>query len=225
MNRTFAFIILAVFLLPSCNSTPPTGGGKTISVQYTAASIPWLAGLYDCAGANIVTAEQRAARLLDLQSVDLALRIGQPEALTSPAYQISSEEVLVIVNTQNPVNLLTTEEARGLFSGQILNWQEVNGSNAPVEVWTFASGEDIQQIFEQTALGGSPVTSTARLAAGPYEMAQAITNNVHAVGILTRHWITGNVSEVYKVASVPVLALTAGEPKGAAQELLACLQK
>jgi len=225
MNRTFAFIILAVFLLPSCNSTPPTGGAETISVQYTAAGIPWLANLYDCAGANMVTAEQRAAGLLDPQSVDLVLRIGQPEALTSPAYQISSEEVIVIVNSQNPVNSLTTEEARGLFSGQILNWQEVNGSNAPVQVWTFASGEDIQQIFEQTGLGGSPVTSTARLAAGPDEMAQAITNNVHAVGILTRHWITGNVSEVYMVASVPVLALTAGEPKGAAQELLACLQK
>ena len=225
MKRTFAFLILACFLLPSCNSDTPTATAGPITVQYTAAAAPWLAGLYDCAGANMVTAEQRAADFLDPQSVNVAIRIGQPANLTSPAYQISSEDILVILNPQNPINALTSEQVRGLFTGQVLNWQEVNGSNAPVQVWVFSSGEDVWQIFEQTALGGSPATSTARLAAGPDEMAQAIARDVNAVGILTRHWKAGNVSAVYTVATVPVLALTPVEPQGAVQELLACLQK
>ena len=225
MKRTFAFLILAGSLLPSCNSATPTVPLEPITVQYTTAAAPWLAGLYDCAGANVVTAEQRAADFLDPQSVNLAIRIGQPANLTSPAYQIGSEDILVILNPQNPINALTAEQVRGLFTGQVLNWQEVNGSNAPVQVWVFSSGEDVWQIFEQTALGGSPATSMARLAAGPDEMAQAIASDVNAVGILTRHWKAGNVSAVYNVASVPVLALTPAKPQGAVQELLACLQK
>jgi len=225
MKRTFAFLILVCLLLPSCNSATPTVSAGPLTVQYTAAAAPWLADLYDCAGANVVTAEQRAADFLDPQSVNLAIRIGQPANLTSAAYQIGSEELLVILNPQNPINSLTAEQVRGLFTGQVLNWREIKGSNAPVQVWVFSSGEDVQQIFDQIALGGSPTTSTARLAAGPDEMAQAIASDVNAVGILTRHWKAGNISTVYTVASVPVLALTPAEPQGAVQELLACLQK
>lgn len=225
MKRTFAFLILVCLLLPSCNSATPTVPAGPLTIQYTAAAAPWLADLYDCAGANVVTAEQRAADFLDPQSVNLAIRIGQPANLTSAAYQIGSEELLVILNPQNPINSLTAEQVRELFTGQVLNWREIKGSNAPVQVWVFSSGEDVQQIFEQTALGGSPVTSTARLAAGPDEMAQAIASDVNAIGLLTRHWKTGNISAVYTVASVPVLALTPAEPQGAVQELLACLQK
>lgn len=225
MKRTFVFPILACFLLASCNSATPTASPRPITVQYTAAAAPWLADLYECAAANVVAAEQRAADFLDPQSVDMAIRIGQPDNLTSPAYQIGSEELLVIINPQNPIHTLTAEQVRGLFTGQILNWQEVNGSDAPVQVWVFSSGEDVWKIFEQTALGGSPATSTARLAAGADDMAQAIASDVNAVGILTHHWIAGNVSAVYSVTSVPVLALTPDEPQRAVLELLACLQK
>ncbi len=225
MKRTFSFFLLTFLLLTSCNPSTPTATAGPIAVQYTAAAAPWLADLYACAGANVVTTEQRAADFLDPQSVDLALRVGQPANLTFPAYQIGSEDLLVIVNPQNPVNTLTVEQVRGLFTGQVLNWQEVNGSNAHVQVWVFSSGEDVQQIFEQTALGGSPVTSTARLSAGPDEMAQAIAADVNAVGILTRRWKAGNVSDVYTVAAVPVLALAPDQSTSLVTEIIACLQK
>ncbi|MCX6037795.1 MAG: hypothetical protein NTW99_07870, partial [Chloroflexi bacterium] len=61
MKRTFAFLILAGFLLPSCNSATHTVPLEPITVQYTAAAAPWLANLYGCAEANVVTTEQRAA--------------------------------------------------------------------------------------------------------------------------------------------------------------------
>ncbi len=225
MKRILPILILASLLLPACNPTTPTATAGAITVQYTAAAAPWLAGLYDCAGANVVTAEQRSAIFLDPQSDNLAIRIGQPANLTSPAYRIGSEELQVILNPQNPINTLTAEQVRGLFTGQILTWQEVNGSDAAVQVWVYSSGEDVQQIFEQAILGGSPLTSTARLAAGPSEMAEAIASDVNAVGILTRDWKADGVSVVYSIANVPVLALTSAEPQGTIQELLACMQK
>jgi len=225
MKRACAITILACSLMVSCSSVPPTAEAEPLTVQYTAASVPWLAELYTCAGAKVVNAEQRGPDFIDLQTVDMALRIGQPEHLTTPAYQIGSEEILVIVNPQNAINGLTAEEVRGLFRGQILNWQEVGGSSDPVQVWVFAAGEDVQQIFEKSALDGSPVTSTARLATDMEEMSQAIAADVNAVGILTRHWKTVNQAEVFTVASVPVLALTGEQPQGAVEGMLACLQK
>jgi len=225
MKRTFTLLALACFLMTACNSSNPTTAAEPITVQFTSATLPWLADLYNCAGANVVTTDQLATEFMNLESVDLVIRVGQPDNLTSPAFQIGSETIQVIVNFNNPVNTLTAEQVRGLFTGQLLNWQEINGSNSLVKVWVFSSGEDVQQIFDQTVMGGSPITSTARLAASPGEMAQAIASDVNAVGILTRSWNTGNVSEVYNVANVPVLALTLAEPQDVVQKLIACLQK
>jgi hypothetical protein len=225
MNRLKAFLLLACLLLPACSSATPSATPVPITVQYTAASIPWLANVYTCAGANGITAEQRAADFLDPQTVDMAIRVGQPENLVTPAYQIGNEDILVAVNKLNPISTLTADQLRGLFSGQIQNWQALNGSEATVQVWVFAAGEDVQQIFEQTILGGSPVTSLARLATSPDEMSKGIANDINAIGILTRHWKAGNVTEVFTVATVPVLAITAGQPSGALPGIIACLQK
>jgi hypothetical protein len=225
MKRTFSLLFLACFLLTACNSAPPTTAPVPFIVQYTAATVPWLASLYNCAGTNVIAADQRAADFIDPQSVDLAIRIGQPDTMNSPAYQIGSEDILVIVNLQNLVQTLTTEQVHGLFSGQTLNWQGVGGSNAPVQVWVFSTGEDIEQIFEQTALSGIPIVSTARLAANPDEMAQAIASDANAIGVLTRRLMREDVTSAYTVATVPVLAITSTLPQSPVRGIVACLQK
>ena len=224
MRRPLPAMVLVLILLAGCNPPMPAATPVSIAVQYSAATAPWLTGIYDCAGVNVVTAEQRAVEFQDPQSVDMAIRIGQPDNLNFPAYQIGSEEILVIVNPKNPVKSLTAEQVRRIFNGQTLSWQGVGGSNTQVQAWVYSSGEDIQQIFESLALDGSPVTSNARLATSPDEMALAIGNDVNAVGILTQSLKGDNVSDAFLVATVPVLALTKSAPQGAVQTLIACLQ-
>ena len=224
MRRPLPALVLALILLAGCNPSTPGATPVPISVQYSAATTPWLPGIYECAGVNVVTAEQRAIEFQDPQSVDLAIRIGQPDNLNFPAYQIGSEEIIVIVNPTNPVKSLTAEQVRRIFNGQTFSWQGVGGSNTQVQVWVYSSGEDIQQIFESTVMDGSPVTSNARLATSPDEMALAIANDVNAVGILTQSLMGNIVSDAFMVATVPVLALTKIAPQGAVQTLIACLQ-
>jgi len=224
MRRPLPAMVLVLILLAGCNPPMPAATPVSIAVQYSAATAPWLTGIYDCANVNVVTAEQRAVEFQDPKSVDLTIRIGQPDNLDIPAYQIGSEEILVIVNPKNPVKSLTAEQVRRIFNGQTLSWQGVGGSNTQVQAWVYSSGEDIQQIFESLALDGSPVTSNARLATSPDEMALAIGNDVNAVGILTQSLKGDNVSDAFLVATVPVLALTKSAPQGAVQTLIACLQ-
>jgi hypothetical protein len=212
-------------LLTSCTTTTSTATPQPIRVEYTPATTPWLADLYACTDNDVVDAEPRSADFLDYQGEDLVMRIGQPDELTTPAYQVGSENINVIVNSDNPLRTLTLEQVRGLFSGQISGWREINGPNTPVQVWVYDSGEDVQQIFDYTALGGSPVTSTARLAADPDEMVQAIAADVNAVGILTGHWPAEGISDVLTVTSVPVLAITPSQPPAEINNILACMQK
>jgi len=226
MKPIISSLLLTSFLLVSCASPAPTAAAVTLRVQYTAAAAPWFADLSTCAGQTGVTLQPdpRLAASLDLTSADMAIRLGDSN-IASPAYQIGTDELLVIVNRQNPTGLLSSGRVRALFTGQVRNWLEINGADAPVQVWIFPSAEDVEQAFEIAALDGSPVTPDARLAMTPDEMSQAIANDVNAIGILTRRWKMGNVSDVYTVVEVPVLILVPAEPQGAVTALISCAQK
>jgi hypothetical protein len=227
-TKSFLRFALYVFILLPASCTPaiPAATHEPIHIQYSFAAQPWLGKVSDCADGNIVTAELRAADFQDFQSADMVIRIEQPDNLTSNAYQIGTDDLLIIVNPQNPIKKLTFDQVRGLFTGWIQNWKGVKGSEAPVQAWVFPAGEDVQQIFEQTVLDGSPVTSAARLANSPDEMSQAVEKDINAIGIITRHWNTENVSDVITVAnSLPVLAITLSKPQGTLAHILACMQK
>jgi len=194
-----------------------------LRVQYTFAAQLWLADLETCAGENLVSPELRSINSFDFSSYDLAIRIGDLN-VTTPAYQIDTEEIVVIVHPQNPVSALTTEEVLGLFTGQLASWQSITGTESAVQVWVFSSDEDIQQVFEQTALGSAPVSSLARQASGPGEMTGAVAADVNAIGFLPRQQLTAGVSAVHTVASLPILAITPSAPSPIAEEVIACLQ-
>ena len=219
-------LTISILLLTSCSHAKPTATLEPIMVQYSFATQPWLVNLNNCAGKSIVMSELRVANSQDPQSVDLVLRFGHPDILTTPSYQIGTDDLIVIVNPQNPVNQLTSDQVRGIFTGQIQTWEVINGTKTQVHVWVFPPGEDVQQIFDQSALGGSPINSQARLANNPTEMSQVVSKDINAIGLLTRRWKTGHLSDVFTVASgLPVLAITQSVPHGVLTQILACLEK
>ena len=176
----------------------------------TSAAGPWLSELYACA--------DRSSVVLNLApgSPDISVRLGEPETLVSPAYQIAEEEILIVTNRESPLQNLTSEEAQALFAGK---------GDPSVQVWAYAPREDLQLAFDRLVMKGQAVTSFARLAASPQQMSDILNADHNAVGILSRHWKVGTVREVYSAGTVPVLAITQSEPTGAARELIACLQK
>jgi hypothetical protein len=152
----------------------------------------------------------------DPSAASLVLRVGQPESLTSPAYQIDTEEILVVTQRQSPVQNLSLEEARALFSGQ---------GDPSVQVWVYASGVDVQDVFNRLVMQGQNIAPAARLAIDPQQMSDTLVSEPNTVGILPRHWKMGDSREVLSVGTVPVLAITPTEPQGVIRQWIACLQK
>jgi hypothetical protein len=218
-----ALIAFASSSLSSCAPATPSPTPQVIRVYATPSAETQIQELAGCAGQDPSLAIVRTA---DPLSADVVFRIGEPGHLTTPAFQVDTDEILVVVNKVHPFNKLTAEQVRALFTGQVTDWSGIDpNKTGAVQVWVYAPGEDVEQLFEKAALGGSPVTSTARMATSPDEMSQAIANDVNAIGVLSRHWKAGNTVEVFVAASAPVLAITPSEPQGALKDILACLQK
>jgi PBP superfamily domain len=226
MKPTGFLYLFTILLLVSCAPSTPVITPVLFTVQYTFATTPWMENLSTCAGNRVINAELRAEGFQDLESSDLVMRIGFSARFVTPAFQIGKDELLVITNSHNPVNQLTIDQVRALFIGRFQTWKAINGNDTPVHVWVFPAGEDIQQVFEQSVLGGTSITSQARLANSPEEMSQAIAGDADGIGIITRRLKIENTSDVFTAASsLPVLVLTRSEPQGDLAQILACLQK
>lgn len=202
--------LLCSFLFASCSPGTPVVTPQVISVYSTSAAQPWLPSLYECAGTQAVI-----SRVDDPAAADIALRIGEPEFLSSPAYQIDTEELLIVTHRQSPVQNLSLEDARALFAGR---------GEPSVQIWVYAEGEDLQVAFDRSVMAGARVSSSARLAVSPQQMSDTLVNETNTVGILPRRWKAGDAREVFSIATVPVLALTSSEPQGLVRDMIACLQ-
>jgi hypothetical protein len=211
-SRNYLLIILlSSLLLFSCSSTAPAVTPQLITVYSTSAAQPWLPKLYECAGTA-----SAISRVDDASVAEIILRVGEPAVLHSPAFQIDTEEILIVTHRQSPVQNLTLEGARELFAGH---------GDPSLQLWVYASGEDVQELFDRIVMTGRSVDPAARLAVNPQQMSDTLVNEINAVGVLPRYWKAGDVREVYSVATVPVLAITTAEPQTVVKELIACLQR
>jgi len=205
--------LLSSFLIVSCATSTPQPTPQVVSVYSTASAQPWLTELYDCAASqgNVIL-----SRVDDSHTADIALQIGEPEFLSSFAYKIDDEEILIVTNRVSPIQNLTLEQAQALFMGL---------GDPSMQVWVYASEADVQKVFDQFVMEGRSVTSSALVTVNPQQMSDTLVNESNSVGILPRHWKVGDAREVFSVAVVPVLALTNSEPQGVVKELIGCLQK
>src|ERR1700690_2211363 len=214
--KNFFFAIL--FLLTACAPATIIARPQLVKVYVTSAASSRLTALYNC------STPSTAILLSDPQTADITIRLDLPDNLSSPAFQIGMDDVNVIVQSQNNIDNLTADQVHSIFLGQITNWKYVGGSDLPIQVWTYAQGEDIQQVFSRNGINEQQVTSLARLAVSAQNMSDSVANNAGSIGFLPRSWVTSNVKSVYEITSLPVLAITKSEPQGVVKELIACLQ-
>ncbi len=202
------FFLLSSFLLSCAPSTQPATQ-QVVTAYATSSAQPWMDGLFACANDLSITVNVTA------EEPEIYLRIGEPENLPAPAYQIGEEELLIVTHRESPVQNLSLPEAQALFAG------EGDGS---VQVWVFPSALDVAAVFEQVVMQGRGVASSAKVAVDPAQMSDMLNAESNALGILPRRWLAGNVREVFSLGSFPVLAITAGDISTTARSLLACLQ-
>jgi len=212
MRKSFFFLITFFSLfLSSCSTSTPQTTPQVVTVYSTSAATPWLSDVYTCAESFAVI-----SRVDDPSIADIVLRVGEPKYLSSFAYQIDEEEILIVTHRQSPIQNLTLDEAQTLFMGL---------GDPSVQVWVFASDEDVFEVFDQFVMKGRSVSSSALVAVSPQQMSDVMNSESNAVGILPRHWKAGDVREIYSVETVPVLAMAQDEPQGVIDQLIGCLQK
>lgn len=215
MPKIFSLLLIVTLTLAACapaEAPIPTPTPQVVNVYATPAAQPWLTDLFACAAPLGL-----ALRVVDSpDAAEIQLRIGELAGLQPSVYQVGTEQVLVVAHPAATLQALSAEETRELFAG---------ARPPEAAMWVFAEGEDIQQVFGAAVMGGQLVSSQARLAGSPQQMADAVSGAPGAVGILPQRWPLNGLRTLYTIPNVPVLAILNAPPQGLVQGALACMQQ
>lgn len=67
---------------------------------------------------------------------------------------IGKDALAVIVNADNPVTELSSDELKRIFTGEVANWSELGGPNLPMEVHIVKQGSATRKVFREVILQG-----------------------------------------------------------------------
>ncbi len=96
------------------------------------------------------------------------------------------DALVVITHPDNPVDELTTDQLRDIYSGAITNWSEVGGNDAAIAVYGRADGTGTRAIFEER-LYGEDVPAAPRnmkIAENSTEMAASVNADANGIGFV-----------------------------------------
>lgn len=97
-------------------------------------------------------------------------------------YVVGSYTVAIVVNAANPVANLTKDQVRGIFTGEIKNWKDVGGPDAPVKLFIRDPVAGTHLGFKELALGNSPYGTDAKMFTDYAGIAKAVAEETGGIG-------------------------------------------
>ncbi|WP_225413810.1 phosphate ABC transporter substrate-binding protein [Stigmatella hybrida] len=102
----------------------------------------------------------------------------------APAEQISvaKDGVTFYVHEKNPLNALTVEQLKGIYLGDITNWKDVGGANAPIVLYSRENSSGTYVFVKDNLLNGEDYAAEAQTLPGTAAVVNAITKEKNGIG-------------------------------------------
>ena len=104
-----------------------------------------------------------------------------------------------ITGKDNPVESLTLEQVRGIFSGEITNWREVGGADEKIQAFQREPGSGSQLGMEQLVMQGTPMADPKKVLVvgnmgGLIDAVAEYQNSARSIGYSYRYYIDNQYS-------------------------------
>jgi len=134
---------------------------------------------------------------------------------------IGTNSILVYLNKENSVTVLSQEQLRDIFTGKITNWRQVGGENRKIVVIWGDETPDQNRLFTRYVIGSRPISRTAVRAKDQQDIIEQIIKIPGAIGIGSHAYKSGRTRNPRTpFVSAKVIAITKGAPGADAQKLL-----
>src|SRR5687768_1705153 len=109
-------------------------------------------------------------------------KLKQRFATTGYAYPIARDGLSVYLHASNPVKELTLAQIRGIYVGQITNWSQVGGNNAPILIYSRENSSGTYIYFRDHVLLGKDFSPRAQTLQGTAAVVNAVSKDPNGIG-------------------------------------------
>ena len=101
------------------------------------------------------------------------------------AFSIARDGIGIILHKENPVKSLSNQQVIDIYTGKINNWQQVNGTNAPITVVNKAEGRSTLELFlDYFKLKNSDIKSSVVIGDNQQGI-KTVAGNPNAIGYVS----------------------------------------
>ncbi|HZI08951.1 MAG TPA: phosphate ABC transporter substrate-binding protein [Myxococcus sp.] len=95
---------------------------------------------------------------------------------------VARDGVTFYVHESNPVQALTVEQLRGIYLGDVKNWKEVGGPDAPIVIYSRENSSGTYVFVKDEVLGGEDFAAEALTLPGTAAVVNAVAKEKHGIG-------------------------------------------
>jgi phosphate transport system substrate-binding protein len=142
---------------------------------------------------------------------------------------IAQDGIAVVVNPDNPIDSITIEDLKKIYTGEIGNWKELGGPAKAIVVISRDFSSGTFEVFKELVLKGGKMKDDALMLASNKAVATTVTETPYAIGYVGLGYLSEQVKAL-KVDGVkpteetvrmgkyelsrPLFMYTNGKPKG-----------
>ena len=138
---------------------------------------------------------------------------------------IGHEAFVFFVHKDNPINNLTTQQIKDIYSGKITNWKEVGGNDEEIVAYQRNEGSGSQSMLKRfmgdTPIMDAPSEQVNDMMAGIIEQVADYRSKTSSIGFSFRYYVEGIIKNPdIKIISIDGIAPTVDNIKSEAYPII-----
>jgi phosphate transport system substrate-binding protein len=179
---------LLTLLLAPCSTFALTGRIVIAGYGPEQAVVEDLARAYEKLhpGVAIDLAWDKTVRAIEMiKAGEAHIAVADRTDLALDSTTIAWDGIAVIVNFANPITELTSEQLRGLFTGKLTRWSDLDGADKPVEIITRSGNDNLTTGLEQSLDIAGHIVKTATMARSDQQTLRLVSGRDAALSYMS----------------------------------------
>ena len=120
-----------------------------------------------------------ASRPIKMSEVD---KLKARFATVAYAHPIARDGLSIYLHASNPVKELTLAQIRAIYTGQITNWSQIGGNNAPIILYSRENSSGTYTYFKDNVLMGKDFSPRAQTLQGTAAVVNGVAKDPNGIG-------------------------------------------
>jgi len=175
------------------------------------------------------------AAMTHAANIGMSSRSLLPKEKNLHSLIIARDAIAIIVNPMNPIDDLSMDQVRSVFSGKVKNWSELGGLSRPIVLVNREEGSGTRESFQKFVMEKEEISLDSLVQNTNGAIRQVVSNDSNAIGYLSLGLVNDQVKTL-KISGIkpdltniesgryalvrPFLFVLDGEPTGEVKAFL-----